>query len=546
MCTSARRALAVRLQLRERFRQDLPVLRLHCDRGGVFSSGLLRDFCRGEGILQSFTLLDSPQKNRIAERRIGLVMKVARTSMIHAAAPHFLWPFAVQYAAHQLNLWSRVSLPETSPTLRWTGKVGDASVFRVWDSRAFVRDTSADKLSARAVPCGPPPSGVSEVDPLPGTTPVEVAVGSSAARGVASGDVEPAGVESEGAGSGGAEPGGAEIEGAKSGGPAGASPSLSPWPETLSPQQLREWLVWRARLWSGATGARGVGVTAGARGTAGTAAAGPGSARTRGTGAARTGGVGGAGAGGVGAVGAGAGDAGAGGAGAGGARAVGAGARGTSAGGAGAGGARAVDPGAGGAGGTTEPGAAGAVGATVDILGAEDIGDASALSGKRCSGKGKGGKSGGGGTRGGGGVGSGGGGGCGGGGSGGRSGGFGGGGGGSGGGGGGGGGGNGSGGGGSRFCRRISAGATRVVVMPTKLLRGMELQEATEEDWEGEAKAVGEALAEGEAEVTTMRGMGALVAGGAPDWRVRAGIARRLDTCGLSVSADLRDGCLHA
>ncbi|CAI7934136.1 unnamed protein product, partial [Closterium sp. NIES-54] len=43
----------VRLQLRERFGQDLPVLRLHSDRGGEFSSNLLWDFCRGEGILQS-------------------------------------------------------------------------------------------------------------------------------------------------------------------------------------------------------------------------------------------------------------------------------------------------------------------------------------------------------------------------------------------------------------------------------------------------------------------------------------------------------------
>ncbi|CAI7849308.1 unnamed protein product [Closterium sp. NIES-54] len=68
----------------------------------------------------------------IAERRIGMVMDVARTSMIHAAAPHFLWPFAVQYAAHQINLQPRVSLSETTPTLRWTRKVGDASVFRVW------------------------------------------------------------------------------------------------------------------------------------------------------------------------------------------------------------------------------------------------------------------------------------------------------------------------------------------------------------------------------------------------------------------------------
>ncbi|CAI7809078.1 unnamed protein product [Closterium sp. NIES-53] len=105
------------------------------------------------GIRQTFTLLASPQQNGIAERRIGMVMDVARTSMIHAAAPHFLWPFAVQYTAHQINLQPRVSLPETTPTLRWTGKVGDASVFRVWGSRAFVRDTSVDKLPSRAAPC---------------------------------------------------------------------------------------------------------------------------------------------------------------------------------------------------------------------------------------------------------------------------------------------------------------------------------------------------------------------------------------------------------
>ncbi|CAI7757485.1 unnamed protein product [Closterium sp. NIES-54] len=115
----------------DRFRTDLLVLHLHSNRGGEFFSDLLQDFCRGEGILQSFTLPDSPQQNGIAERRIGLVIEVARTSMIHAATPHFLWQFAVQYAAHQLNLWPRVSLPETSPTLRWMGKVDDASVFRV-------------------------------------------------------------------------------------------------------------------------------------------------------------------------------------------------------------------------------------------------------------------------------------------------------------------------------------------------------------------------------------------------------------------------------
>ncbi|CAI7771627.1 unnamed protein product [Closterium sp. NIES-54] len=180
---------------------------------------------KGEGIRQTFRLPASPQQNGIAERRIGMVMDVARTSMIHAAAPHFLWPFAVQYAAHQINLRPRVSLPETTPTLRWTGKIGDASVFRVWGSKSFVRDTSADKLvlpclSLRAPPVdplppqGPAPSGVSQVDHV---EPVEVAVDTGAARGV-----EPAG-----AGPGGAEPGFAESGGAERG---GAEPEREePW-----------------------------------------------------------------------------------------------------------------------------------------------------------------------------------------------------------------------------------------------------------------------------------------------------------------------------
>ncbi|CAI7906654.1 unnamed protein product [Closterium sp. NIES-54] len=270
---------AARVQLRESFGSDFPVLRLHSDRGGEFSSTRLGAFCRARGIRQTFTLPASPQQNGIAERRIGMVMDVACMSMIHAAAPHFLWPFAVQYAAHQLSLQPRVSVPETSPTLRWTGKVGDASVFRVWGSRAFVRHLSADKLSPRAVPCvflgfppdapgwqfyhptsrrvlssqdvtfdesvpyyrlfpyrtaplptpplflvpGPPP-----VDPLPpqgpapsgvsqvdAVEPVKVAVDSGAGSG---------GAEPGGAGSGGAEPGGAEPGGAESGGaePGGA------------------------------------------------------------------------------------------------------------------------------------------------------------------------------------------------------------------------------------------------------------------------------------------------------------------------------------
>ncbi|CAI7807673.1 unnamed protein product [Closterium sp. NIES-53] len=300
------------------------------DRGGEFSSDFLRAFCRAEGIRQTFTLPASPQQNGIAERRIGMVIDVARTSMIHAAAPHFLWPFAVQYAARQINLQPCVSLPETTPTLRWTGKVGNASAFRVWGSRAFVDDASADKLSSCAVPCvflgfppdapgwqfyhptsrrvrsshdvtfdesvsyyrlfpyrtasltppplflasgttppqGPAPSGVSQVDPA---EPVKVAVDSGAARGAEPADAGTGGAEPGGAAPKRVEPGGAEPGGTASGGaePARAESGGSPGvPLRREPLSPQRLREWYARRCRCAAGAAGSAAGAGATGGA--------------------------------------------------------------------------------------------------------------------------------------------------------------------------------------------------------------------------------------------------------------------------------------
>ncbi|CAI7829025.1 unnamed protein product, partial [Closterium sp. NIES-53] len=342
---------AARLRLRESFGSDFPVLRLHSDRGGEFSSARLGAFCRALGIRQTFTLPASPQQNGIAERRIGMVMDVARTSMIHAAAPHFLWPFAVQYAAHQLNLHPRVSLPETSPTLLWTGKVGDASAFRVWGSRAFVRDLSADKLSPRATPCvflGFPPDApgwqfyhptsrrvLSSQDvtfdesvpyyrlfpyrtaPLPppplflapgaatGAAPAGTGSGGAEPWGAGSEGAEPGGATSEGAEPGGADPGGAESAGTEPGGAAseGAEPGGAK-PVGAEPGGAEPGGAGSARVVSRGTSsrrellspqelrewfARRWSRAAGARGT--TAAAGSGGARLGGAGAAGCGGA---------------------------------------------------------------------------------------------------------------------------------------------------------------------------------------------------------------------------------------------------------------
>ncbi|CAI7812053.1 unnamed protein product [Closterium sp. NIES-53] len=390
------------LQLRERFRQDLPVLRLHSDRGAQhwLSHGgrsYLHDPC---GCSPFSVAVCSPGSR-------AFVRNTSADKLSPRAIPCIFLGFPLDALGWQFyHPTSRRVFPSQDVTF-------DESVpfYRLFPYRSapppplFLAPgpPPVDPLP----PQGPAPSCVSQVDPLPGTVPVEVAGDSGAARGnasegAASGGAEPGGAESESAGSRGAEPrgaelggaepggaeptgvelrgvepvgvepGGAESEGAESGGavprgaassggPAGASQRLSPRPEPLSPQQLP----------TGDTGAGGAEVTAG--GIGGTAAADSGGARTRGTGAVGTGGVGGAGArdptepgaawdgstgaGGTGAGGAGVGGAGAGGTGAGdigagraGARGTGAG--GTGAGGSGAGGAGAVDPGVGGAGGT--------------------------------------------------------------------------------------------------------------------------------------------------------------------------------------------------
>ncbi|CAI7748514.1 unnamed protein product, partial [Closterium sp. NIES-53] len=222
----------VHLQLRERFGEDLPVLRLHSDRGAPhwLSHGgrsYLHDSCG----------------------RSPLSVAVCGPDVMFDESVPFYWLFPYR------------SAPSPPPPL-------------------FLAPgpPPADPLP----PQGPAPSGVSQVDPLPGTTRVQEAIVSGAAPGAASGGAASGGAEPEGVGSGGAESEGAELgaaesEGAESGGaepwgaassggPAGASPRLSS-------QQLREWLVQRPHHRSGPPGAGEPGDT-GAGGGAGAAGAG--------------------------------------------------------------------------------------------------------------------------------------------------------------------------------------------------------------------------------------------------------------------------------
>ncbi|CAI5928663.1 unnamed protein product [Closterium sp. NIES-64] len=265
-------------------------------------------------------------------------MDVARTSMKHAAAPHFLWPFVMSAFVRDLSA-DKLS-PRAAPCV-FLGFPPDAPGWqfyhptsrRVLSSQDVTFDESVPyyRLFPYRTPSLPPPPlflipGPPQVDPLPpqglapsgvshvdAVEPVEVTVDSGAAGGAEPGGAGPRGTESggaepRGAASWGAEPGGAELGGAASGGaetggaeprgaaswgaepggatpggaerggaPPGGSPGASSRREPLSPQELREWF---ARRWRRSAGAGG------SSGAEGAAVAGPGGARTESTGAA--------------------------------------------------------------------------------------------------------------------------------------------------------------------------------------------------------------------------------------------------------------------
>ncbi|CAI7933372.1 unnamed protein product, partial [Closterium sp. NIES-54] len=179
--------------------QGLCGLHLHSDRGGEFSSTRVETFCQGRGIIQSYTLPNAPQQNGVAERRIGLVMEVARTSMCHASAPQFLWPQAVRYVAHKLNLWPSVARPGVTPVSLWTGSPGVAADFRFFSSQVVTFDEYVCYYGSRPHP------GVSHVTPRssPPQRPVTVmsgGAGGAVAEGEGTGAAGACGVGSGGAG----------------------------------------------------------------------------------------------------------------------------------------------------------------------------------------------------------------------------------------------------------------------------------------------------------------------------------------------------------
>ncbi|CAI7764706.1 unnamed protein product [Closterium sp. NIES-54] len=259
----------VRLQLRERFGQDLPVLRLHSDRGGHHGGrSYLHDPC---GCSPFYVAVCGPVRCASAQPLAPCLLAedLAHTALdgegLGSGSGDLVPLFAIRL---------RTSSPPVLSPAVFLGFVPDAPGWQFHHPTSRRLCSSQDATFDESVPfdrrfpyrSAPPPPLPLFLAPAP---PPGAGCGGAEPGGEEPGGAEPMGVDPAGA-----EPGGAESEGAESGGvePRGAASSGAGG--------------------TGDAGARGDGVTAGATGY--------GSARPIGTG------TGGAGAGGAGAAGAGA------------------------------------------------------------------------------------------------------------------------------------------------------------------------------------------------------------------------------------------------
>ncbi|GJU22394.1 putative ribonuclease H-like domain-containing protein [Tanacetum coccineum] len=84
-------------------RLKVPVRRIRTDNGTEFVNQTLRAYYEKVGIYHETSVARSPQQNGVVERRNHTLIKAARTMLIYAKAPLFLWAEAVATACYTQN-----------------------------------------------------------------------------------------------------------------------------------------------------------------------------------------------------------------------------------------------------------------------------------------------------------------------------------------------------------------------------------------------------------------------------------------------------------
>nr|GEV71101.1 retrotransposon protein, putative, Ty1-copia subclass [Tanacetum cinerariifolium] len=99
---------------------------IRSDHGGEYISKEFKDYLKACGIVQKLTPPYTPQHNGISERRNRTLLNMVRSMMSLANLSLFFWDYALESAAHILNMVSTKKVKMT-PYELWHGKVPNLS-----------------------------------------------------------------------------------------------------------------------------------------------------------------------------------------------------------------------------------------------------------------------------------------------------------------------------------------------------------------------------------------------------------------------------------
>ncbi|KAG8504212.1 hypothetical protein CXB51_002567 [Gossypium anomalum] len=126
------------------------VKRLRSDNDTEYKNDLFLQVCQDKGILQHFTIRDTPQQNGVAERMNRTILEQVRCMLSNAGLGNKFWAEAVTYACHLINSLPSAAINGKTLMEMWTGKSAtDYDSLHLFGSTAYYH-VKESKLDPRA------------------------------------------------------------------------------------------------------------------------------------------------------------------------------------------------------------------------------------------------------------------------------------------------------------------------------------------------------------------------------------------------------------
>ncbi|GJV60935.1 retrotransposon protein, putative, ty1-copia subclass [Tanacetum coccineum] len=125
---------------------------IRSDRGGEYLSHEFVNHMKSCSIVSQLTSPYTPQHNGVSKRRNQTLLDMVRSMMNLTTLPKSFWGYALETAAHILNMVPTKKVDRT-PYEIWHGKAPKLSYLRVWGYEALEKRDIPEKLDSRSIKC---------------------------------------------------------------------------------------------------------------------------------------------------------------------------------------------------------------------------------------------------------------------------------------------------------------------------------------------------------------------------------------------------------